>query len=433
MIAALVWACTGIAVAADADVVAQAEGLFKAGRYAEAYRLLEPLEDRLAGDVKFDYLLARSALESGQPSKASFIYERILAVEPNYVGVRLEMGRAYLALGDYARAKLEFETVLRFENLPPDLRQQALLYGKAADDYLAGKKTAFHAYAEYGYGYDSNALSATSVREIITVNGLPLLLADNQLERSDHYHALALGGEVIRAVGERFSLFAGVDGRARAYRSIDAADLGSLDGRFGVGYNDAATSARLGFIVGRFWLDGEQTRDALGFTADYRRLVGKQDQISVSALATRFEFIPEALQVNDYNLYQVTVGWLHASANGRTAIGATLLGGVEKETNGRDDGDKPFFGGRVSLQQSMSDRIGAFFLAGAQRGKYSDVNSLFGFKREDTLYDVAAGVSWAIAKGWSLRPQILYFKNNSNAPLFEYDRTDVSLNLRKDF
>lgn len=411
----------------------QAEGHFKAGRYAEAYRLLEPLEDRLAGDVKFDYLLARSALETGQPSKASFIYERILAVEPNYVGVRLEMGRAYIALGDYARAKLEFETVLRFENLPPDLRQQALVYGKAADEYLSGKKTSFHAYAEYGFGYDSNAQSATSVREITVVNGVTLVLPDSALERSDHYHALALGGEVIRTLGQRFSLFAGIDGRARSYRSIDAADLGSVDARFGVGYNDAASSARLGFITGRFWLDGEKTRDSLGLTTDYRRLLGKQDQLSVSALATRFEFIPDSLQINDYNLYQIALGWLHATANGRTAIGATLLGGVEKETNGRDDGDKPFFGGRVSLQQSLSDRLGAFFLAGAQRGKYSEVNPLFGYKREDTLYDVAAGVSWAFAKDWSLRPQLLYFKNNSNAPLFEYDRTDVSLNLRKDF
>jgi tetratricopeptide (TPR) repeat protein len=123
----------------DPAVIAQGESLVRAGRYAEAYKLLEPHEDRLAGDLKFDYLLARSALESGQPSKASFIYERILAVEPNFVGVRLEMGRAYLALGDYARAKLEFETVLRFDNLPADLRQQAQIYGTAADQYIAGK------------------------------------------------------------------------------------------------------------------------------------------------------------------------------------------------------------------------------------------------------------------------------------------------------
>ena len=432
--AALVWACTGIAVAAtDAEVIAQAEGMFKAGRYAEVYQLLLPLEDRLAGELKFDYLLARSAFEIGQPSKASFIYERILAVEPNYLGVRLEMGRAYLALGDYARAKLEFETVLRFDNLPPDLRQQAVLYGKAADDLIAGKKTAFHAYAEYGFGHDSNAVAGTSVREIIPVNGIPIVLPDSALEQSDTYHAFALGGEVIRALGERFSLIAGIDGRARAYRSVEAADMGNLDARFGVGYSDGASSARAGFTAGRYWLDDMKMRDALGFAAEYRRLVGKQNQVSVSALAAQFKFLPEELRVNDYNLYQFGLGWLHATANGRTAIGTQLLFGVEKETSGREDGDKPFIGGRLSLQQSMTDRLGAFFLAGALHGKYANVNTIFGYKREETLYDVAAGVSWSFAKDWSLRPQVLYFRNNSNAPLFEYDRTDVSLNLRKDF
>src|SRR3989475_7348094 len=123
-VAALLWAFA-FATWAQADIVAQGEALVRAGRYADAYQLLEPHEDRLAGDIRFDYLLARAALETGRPSKASFIYERILAQEPNYVGVRLEMGRAYLALGDYARAKLEFETVMRFENLPPGLRKQA--------------------------------------------------------------------------------------------------------------------------------------------------------------------------------------------------------------------------------------------------------------------------------------------------------------------
>jgi len=148
---ACMFAVTAFA-ADDADVVAQAEALVLSGRYAEAYRLLEPLEDKLAGDVKFDYLLARSALETGRPSLASFIYERILAVEPNFLGVRLEMGRAYLALGDYARAKLEFETVLNFPNLPPDLRQQAEIYGKAAEEQLSGKRTLAFGYIEYGLG-----------------------------------------------------------------------------------------------------------------------------------------------------------------------------------------------------------------------------------------------------------------------------------------
>jgi hypothetical protein len=419
--------------AADTDVVAQGEALVRAGRYAEAYELLEPQEDKLAGDIKFDYLLARAALETGRPSRASFIYERILAVEPNYLGVRLEMGRAYMALGDYARAKLEFETVLRFDNLPPGLREQAQVYSKAADDTLAGKKTVGYGYLEAGYGYDSNVQSATRNSEISVVNGNTIVLDPTQRKRSDHYKSVALGGELVHALTERFSAFAGADARGRAYNNIDVADFGSLDGRFGLGYNAGDNSARLGFNAGRYWLDYDKTRDSVGSTVDYRHLVTKQDQFIVNAGASRFHFLSEDLKVNNFDLYQAAMGWLHASADGRAAAGLTIVYGKENATNGRSDGDKPFYGARITLQSAFTDQIGAFVLGGVQRGKYSQVNELFDTRRVDTLYDVTAGMAWSFAKGWSLRPQVVYYKNKSNISLFQYDKTDVSLNLRVDF
>lgn len=416
----------------DPAVIAQGESLVRAGRYAEAYTLLEPYEDRFAGDMKFDYLLARSALESGKPSKASFIYERILAVEPNFVGVRLEMGRSYLALGDYARAKLEFETVLRFDNLPADLRQQAQIYGNAADQYIAGKKTLVVGYVEYGFGYDSNPQSATRISEVTLAGGGTLLLPQSALQQGAQYHALTLGGEIVHAVSDRVTVFAGGDARARGYRKFDQADFGTIDGRFGVGYNEGAHNLRFALTGGRFWLDDLKTRDSMGATLDYRYLAGKQDQISLGASASRNKFLPDALKINSYDLFQGTFGWLHGAADGRGAAGITLLGGIENEFNGRVDGDKPFVGFRVTLQRALTNFVGGFLLAGAQYGEYSEVNPLFGAIREDTLYDVTLGVSWAIAKGWSVRPQVMYMKNRSNLPLFEFNRTDVSLNLRLD-
>jgi hypothetical protein len=418
---------------ADTDIVVQAEALVRAGRYADAYALLDPLEDKLAGDLKYDYLLARSALETGHPSRATFIYERILAAEPNYVGVRLEMGQAYLALGDYARAKLEFETVLRFENLPPGLREQANVYGKAADDFISGKKTAAYGYMELGYGYDSNAQSATRSSEITIVNGNTLILPPSSLKRSDHYKAVSLGGEVVYALSNRFSAYAGTDLRGRSYNNVDVADFGSADARIGFGYNEGAASARVGLTGGRYWLDYEKTRDNFGLTGDFRYAVTKQDQVSVNALATRLRFLSEALSINNAELFQLTTGWLRAFFDGRAAAGLAFVVGKENATNGRDDGDKPFYGARVTLQAAFSDSIAGFFLAGVQRGKYSQVNVLFDTTREDRLYDVTTGLTWSIAKGWSLRPQLVYYKNHSNIALFEYDRTDVSLNLRADF
>lgn len=430
IVAALAWALAASVWAADADVVNQAEAMVRAGRYAEAYKLLEPLEDRMAGDVRYDYLLARSALEMGQPSRATFVYERILAVEPNYAGVRLEMGRAYLLLGDLARAKLEFETLLRFPNLPPDLRQQVLIYAKAAEEQLAGKKVVKFGYVEYGFGYDTNTQSVTSVNPITTAAGDPLFPGT---ELGDQYHALSLGGELVYPMTDRLAAYAGGDARLRAHRHIDTADFNTLDGRLGLSYSEGASQTRIGIIAGRYSLDYQPTRDNAGLTAEFRTLVNPTNQLTVSAQLSKFEFVPELLKENDYDLLQTTVGWLGVVNEGRGAIGVSLLGGVEKERGGRPDGDKPYVGARLTLQNSLTERVGAFFLGGAQRGKYKDFNVAFGGQRRDTLYDIVAGITWSFAPGWSLRPQLVYIKNDSNLAIFEYEKTDLSINVRMDF
>ena len=433
LLVAIAWSVAAVSWAqSDAQIVAQGESLVRAGRYAEAYKLLEPHEDRLAGDLKFDYLLGRSALESGQPSKASFIYERILAVEPNFVGVRLEMGRAYLALGDFARAKLEFETVLRFDNLPPDLRQQAQIYGNAADQYLAGKRTVGFAYLEFGYGYDTNPQSATRISEVTLAGGGTLLLPQSALARGDQYSAFTAGGELIHALTDRVSIFAGGEARARLFRDLDIAEFGTVDLRAGLGYSEGAHNVRFALTGGRFWLDDTKARDSAGGTLDYRYLAGKLDQITLGLSASRNKFIPDALVVNSYDLAQASAGWLHAAADGKGAAGLTLLAGSEMATEGRVDGDKPFVGLRIILQRTFANNIGAFVSAGLLYGEYSEVNPLFGTERADTMGDVTLGVSWSFAKGWSLRPQVTYMENDSNQSLYKYDRTDVSLNLRLD-
>lgn len=427
-LAAALVALASPALAQEPDL-ARAEELVRAGRYAEAYALLEPFEERMAGDLKFDYLLARAALESGKPSKASFIYERILAIEPNYVGVRLEMGRAYLALNDYARAKLEFETVLRFDNLPPDLREQAQIYARAADRFLEGRRLVGYGYAEVGLGWDSNPLSSPTIRSLQTAAG-PIPLPGTQ---SATYLGITAGGEGIYALTNRWSIYAGGDGRMRTYSDVSVANFQSLDGRMGVGYADGRFNARLGGTGGYYWLDDTNTRAAWGGSADVRYLLDNRDQLTVNAAATRFEYIPPGLKVNNFNLFAGAVGWLRSFREGRAALGVTATGGYEDATGGRIDGNTPFYGGRLTLQGALTDTVGAFLLGGAAWRDYQTFNTLFDTKRRDALYDVTAGVTWSFATGWSLRPQVVYLKNTSNIDLYDYDRTDVSVNLRRDF
>src|SRR5437588_5897539 len=104
------------------------------------------------------------------------------------------------------------------------------------------------------------------------------------------------------------------------------------------------------------WLDHEKTRNGLGLTADYRHLLTKQDQLGVSAGAMRYRFIPDALQANDFNLYQLALGWLRGAADGSGAFGLAVLAGRENATNSRPDGDKPFLGARLTAQIALSEK-----------------------------------------------------------------------------
>ena len=190
---------------------------------------------------------------------------------------------------------------------------------------------------------------------------------------------------------------------------------------------------RISGTRGQFWLNDEKTRNAAGWNLDYRYLAGKQDQFSFGFTGSQFRFVQDTLRPNNFNLRQVALGWLHGTESGQSVFGFTLLRGVENATDQRPDGDKPFYGGRLSIQSAFQGNLGVFLTGGGQRGKYSQVNALFDLTRDDTLYDATVGVTWSFAKGWSLRPQVVYLKNKSNLPLFEFTRTDVSLNLRVDF
>ena len=99
--AVLCLALTGLAGAAEkAPEISQAQALLKAGKAEEAYALLLPLEFFQAGDPAFDYLLGVSALDSGKFNAATLAFERMLAVNPNHAGARMDMARAYFELND---------------------------------------------------------------------------------------------------------------------------------------------------------------------------------------------------------------------------------------------------------------------------------------------------------------------------------------------
>src|SRR6516164_7124464 len=61
--------------------ITRAEQLVDAGKYQEAYDLLNPLAQSLSNDSKFNYLLGRAALGIGQADKARMLFERSIELK----------------------------------------------------------------------------------------------------------------------------------------------------------------------------------------------------------------------------------------------------------------------------------------------------------------------------------------------------------------
>lgn len=427
------WAVAATDETAARPDLAQAQALLAEGRAEDAFNLLLPFEDTWAGHLQYDYLLARSALESGRPSLASFIYERILAVEPNYVGVRLENGRAYLELGNYARAKQEIETVLRFENLPPDLRQTAEQYARIAEQGLEGQRTFFNGFAEYGFGYDDNINAALTEQLLFLPIGIFLAIPPPDRPQEDFYNAFNASGELIYALGERWSVFGALDYRGRFYLSETRFNNSDLEGRVGFGRASGSHNVRISGRYNRFIIDDSSLRDIWGTTLDWLYAVNANNQLDFTASYGQYRFLESENAAFDFDAYGVGIGWNRGFAGGRALAGFRLSGGYEDDVRDRLDGNKWLWGASVTGQTTLTNQLGFFAFFSIQQSYYDRVNALFLTEREDTFYTISSGITWNFAQGFSLRPQVNWSKNDSNVALSEFERTDLSLNLRWDF
>ena len=137
------------------ELTDQAKALIDQGKAAEAFVLLEPQEGARAGEIPFDLLLGIAAIDAGQHTRAVFALERVLAVQPNNARARAEIARAYLALGETATAKQEFEAVQK-QGVPAEVSATIDRYLDAVDRLDAVTRTTVRGYLEASLGYDSN-------------------------------------------------------------------------------------------------------------------------------------------------------------------------------------------------------------------------------------------------------------------------------------
>ena len=432
--ACTLWLPVQAAVQSAAPDLPRAESLLKEGRAQAAYDLLQAHEVEFAGTADFDYLLGVAALEAGKPDKASIALERALIVNPNFVGARLDLARAYFELRDYERARLEFRTVLE-QDPPPAARETVERYLAEIDSRVQARQRTWTAYLEGTVGYDSNVNTSTSQGSVfVPLFGLTLALAPTSVKGSASYFQMGAGGEVVLPLGDEVGLFTGIDMRYRLNSRNEEYEYSRFDGRVGLQHASGRNLYRATVGYGRFYLDHRYNYESTGGSLEWRHALDERNVVSLAGLHTRLRFPEPLLEGNNADTSVFGGGGAHSfNAQRTTFVVAAALFGRELDKNNRVDGERRIASGRLTGQYGFTADWDGYASASAQFSNYDTENFVFAATRKDKLYELALGAVWRFQKDWSLRPQISYTRNKSNIVIYDYDRYDVSITLRRDF
>ncbi|MCU0758694.1 MAG: hypothetical protein MUF07_05795 [Steroidobacteraceae bacterium] len=411
------------------DPVAAASESLAAGRAAEAYARLAPLEAARAGDPEFDYLLALAALQSGRAAAAVVPLRRVLALEPRFDAARLELARALQASGDARTARREYEWVAREGGsaVTRDAARRALAVLDGARPRPAWR---FAPALVAGAGYDSNA-NASPAGDVFG------FVFDPQAVRQSS-PILEAGGSLA---GERAF---GVSGRAavllraghRAHPDASFVDQSVIDAGAGFRRQFGAWTAGVGATLARGWLDGATWFDSAWVEGALSRPVGRAWELVGAGRAVALDYREARFEPLDARRFVWGAALQSRERAGEIPrLGLGVLGGRDDARDRASPWSNDRYGVRLFGAWPLDARRALFAEAAWLTSDFFGARGFFGIDRLDRQFVTAAGLDvrgWPYP-GWRITPSVRWTDNRSNVTPFRFDRFEASVFLRREF
>lgn len=417
----------GLAFANPSALIDQARENLNAGKAQAAYDLLAEKEAEYAGNEDFDYWFGLAAVRAGQPARASFALERVVANNPNHAGARLELAAAYLQLGQREAASAELD-VLEKLNPPAEAAERIAALNKELDrQERRARQSPVGGYVGLELGFDDNVGTWPEGLE---------LFPGATLEAVDSSYGSVRGGAWYRmqpAADQKVTL--SLNGQMRANQEDDAEQFDQeylagraewsrdLDGR-----NEIATSLDIAALR----RDGESYYSLGGIGAEWRRKISGSRRMALGAQLRQIMFEAD---VFDHTISRLTARFSDQVAP-RWSVTMDINGDYEAAENDRPGGDAALFNisGTSWYQMLPRHRLGAQLGIGyaTYRSDYlpgEAINNLVSESREDIRLSTALMWEWFPASRMQVRTQAQYRDQDSSIEAFTYDQTVVSAGL----
>ncbi len=437
---AAAWLATALtalsALPAAAAPIDDLRRFVEAGQFEQAWQLAQTQRQSI-GDVHFDFLFGVAAVNVGRVPEGLLALERHLAAVPGNDRARLELARGYFLLGEFSRARSEFEFVLRY-NPPAPVRERINGFLEAMQSrQAADRRSAARLYAELGAGRDNNVNQGTFRDEVQFVLGDVVRLTGTDSQAvSDDFATVAVGGQQMFRVSNRLSVFAGADldqQRNAEARRFDRGSAGAY-----LGFTNLAMGAlwRTTLSASHMRVGSQRYRDLIQFGTEAAWSPSPETQLMAFGQYGEQRFAgSDASRDGRATTLGAMVTLSPSDWPGQPSFGLRLS--WTDETNIarlRDDLDKAGPLLRVFASISPLPRWRLAVGAVASRQSWGDVDVVgFGTQRRDDFYALDGVLSYAIDNRWSVRAEAQWSSNRSNQDLYDSSRKMAALKLRHQF
>jgi hypothetical protein len=445
--AAIVAACGVLGAAANPQVMERARGLLGQSNPKQAFVELIAIQDQMAGDPEYDYLLGIASLDSARYDDAIIAFERVLAINPNHAGAQMDLARAYFALGSFDLARSTFLR-LREANPPAATLQAINQYLDAIEVRKRQLVAGWSGAAEFNVGYDSNLTGVPSDFGGASLQSFNIQVdpTGNAIQRKAAFAEAVASLEYHHPLSRGWSAFAGGTARGRAYRHESDFNLRAGEARLGAALNQGPQQWKIAAGFQTYHQQGAapgdprptNDRDTANLLVDWRHALDTRTQLGVAVQASRVRFPDNP--IDDFDQVLVAATYLKSfQATGVPLLALTAYASDDRARNTFPDGvtdkSKNLVGVRSYFQYSVAPKVELFNVLGLiyRRDRDTFARSTTVERGRDRFYEATLGAAWQFRERCQLRAQFSYTQNESTIDIFDFRRHEATTGVRCEF
>lgn len=294
------------------------------------------------------------------------------------------------------------------------------------EDTVEVPRSQWEGSVELGAGYDTNANGSTSVQSFL---GFPLDPRYVATESSFAQAGFGVQHTLNLAPDRGFVSSMQLSHRVNPEASFADQSIVALGTEGIINRGASRFSAAIGGYAS--WLHGEG--DERGANLDLNA-AHEEDNVATVFTLRLSRVDNDQREFADLEVYR----YLAALSFTRSAIGShaanvglTFVSGHDSPLRRASPFANDRLGVQLSADWSVKEGIQAYIQLSGLRSDYRD--PFFGFDRKDDQLSAAAAVEFTGWPGenWVLAPQVQYLRNDSTVFLFEYDRLEAVIYLRR--